>query len=176
MQRRLIFLDHYLRPVVIIGPLAEPVCDKLVMEWPYKFARSLPGMDSNKLIKKSRNFRDFYADFDLICLKFFPSVSCLFQIYLFIPFSFEMSFMSSTFAEMVRLSSDSAEKDLEGGKYIDYSLSRRGTSYACITQDGIKEVMQKVNTSSSLPHLKSSSFSSEQILIFPSKAVYLVLF
>ena len=38
-----IFTDHYLRPVVIIGPLAEPVCDKLVMEWPYKFARSLPG-------------------------------------------------------------------------------------------------------------------------------------
>jgi len=79
--------NHYLRPVVIIGPLAEPVCDKLVMEWPYKFARSLP--------------------------------------------------------EIVRLPRDAVDVDVEAGKYIDYSLSRRGTSYACISPKGIKEVMQK---------------------------------
>eukprot|EP00795_Rhopilema_esculentum_P008485 gene8485-14481_t len=79
--------SHFLRPIVVIGPLSEPVCDKLVMEWPYKFARSLP--------------------------------------------------------EMVRTTKDSVEKDVESGMYLDYTLSRRGTSFACITQAGIKDVIDK---------------------------------
>ena len=45
---------------------------------------------------------------------------------------------------MVRLPREAVEVEVEAGKYIDYSLSRRGTSYACISPKGIKEVMQKV--------------------------------
>ena len=41
-----------MRPVVVLGPHAEPVCDKLVVEWPYKFARALPGKFSFKFLFK----------------------------------------------------------------------------------------------------------------------------
>ena len=45
---------------------------------------------------------------------------------------------------MVRSTKDSVEKDVESGMYLDYTLSRRGTSFACITQAGIKDVIDKV--------------------------------
>ena len=63
---------------------------------------------------------------------------------------------------MVRLPRDSVEKDVEAGKYIDYTLSRRGTSYACITQTGIKEVMQKVGILNSVPHIEKSKRQKEK--------------
>ena len=34
----------YPRPVVILGGLNEPICDKLVMEFPNQFSRCLPGL------------------------------------------------------------------------------------------------------------------------------------
>lgn len=35
--------SDYPRPVVVIGALAEPICDKLVIEYGNSFARCLPG-------------------------------------------------------------------------------------------------------------------------------------
>ena len=53
--------------MVIVGPLAEPVCDKLVMEWPYKFARSLPGW--------FLDFTHFYLMAALANKNFLPCIS-----------------------------------------------------------------------------------------------------
>ena len=35
--------SKFLRPVVIIGPMAEPICDKLVIDWSWIFARCFEG-------------------------------------------------------------------------------------------------------------------------------------
>ena len=45
---------------------------------------------------------------------------------------------------MIKASREAIEKDVDAGKYVEFTLSRRGTSYACITPNAIKEVMQKV--------------------------------
>ena len=36
--------NKFPRPVVILGPLAEPICDKLVIDWSRSFARCFEGM------------------------------------------------------------------------------------------------------------------------------------
>ncbi len=46
--------------------------------------------------------------------------------------------------EMVKASREVVQADLDAGAYVDYTLSPTGTSFACITQSAIKDVLQKV--------------------------------
>ena len=39
---QIIFSDHVTRPIVIVGPLSEAVLDKLISDYPNKFARCEP--------------------------------------------------------------------------------------------------------------------------------------
>ena len=45
---------------------------------------------------------------------------------------------------MVKASREVVQADLDAGAYVDYTLSPTGTSFACITQSAIKDVLQKV--------------------------------
>jgi len=56
--------SNLLRPVVILGVHAEPICDKLVMECPYSFARCLPEISrESKEILENKFEEGIYVDF-----------------------------------------------------------------------------------------------------------------